>query len=66
VERKLAEGGYDARIVLQVHDELLIEVNDAQAQEVKTLVQETMRDAADLRVTLETDAHIGKSWLEAK
>ena len=66
VDRRLAQGGYDARIVLQVHDELLVEVADAQAEAVRELVAETMKHAATLKVALETDAHIGKSWLEAK
>ena len=66
VDKRLALEGYDARIVLQVHDELLIEVADEQAEKVKQLVADAMRHAASLRVTLETDAHIGKSWLEAK
>ena len=66
VDRKLDEGGYDARVVLQVHDELLVEVADAQADEVMKLVEETMENAAKLRVRLEADAHTGKSWLEAK
>lgn len=62
----LKENGYDARIVLQVHDELLIEVKDNQAEEVRLLVAETMKGAAQLKVTLEVDANIGKTWLNAK
>ena len=62
----LKENGYDARIVLQVHDELLIEVKDNQAEEVRLLVADTMKGAAQLKVTLEVDANIGKTWLNAK
>lgn len=66
VNKALKEGGYDARIVLQVHDELLVEVKVEQAEKVKTLVAETMKNAAQLKVVLEVDAHIGPNWLEAK
>ena len=66
VNRELKKHGLDARIVLQVHDELLVEVRENQAEETARLVTETMKNAADLKVTLEVDAHIGKSWLEAK
>lgn len=66
VKKALIEGGYDARIVLQIHDELLIEVKDDQAEEVKKLVENVMKNAVSLKVNLEVDAHIGKSWLQAK
>ena len=63
--RALAAEKLDAKIVLQIHDELLVEAAEAEAPRVLELLKETMRHAAELRVLLEVDAHIGASWLEA-
>ena len=65
VRRALAKEKLDARIVLQIHDELLVEAAESAAPRVLELLKETMRTAAELRVSLEVDAHIGGSWLEA-
>ena len=51
--------------MLQIHDELLVEADEKVAARVLELLKETMRNAAELRVSLEVDAHIGNSWLEA-
>ena len=56
----------DARVVLQIHDELLIEARENIAEDVKKIVCDEMTNAADLGIILEVDAHIGKTWLEAK
>ena len=66
VDKALCESGYDARIVLQIHDELLVEVKEDEAKRVLELVKQTMKQAVKLNVPLEVDAHIGKTWLEAK
>ena len=66
VDEALKESGYDANIVLQIHDELLIEVKEEEAEKVSKLVKKTMKEAVSLKVPLEVDAHIGKTWLEAK
>lgn len=66
VDQRLRESGLDARIVLQIHDELLVEVKREEADEVLELVADTMRNAVDLEVPLEVDAHRGETWLEAK
>ena len=65
VRRALIKSELPARIVLQIHDELLVETEKECAEEVLALVRDTMRKAADLKVALEVDAHIGDSWLEA-
>jgi len=65
VDRALSEKKLDARIVLQIHDELLVEAAKDSAEEVLRLVADTMKHAAKLKVDLEVDAHIGNSWLEA-
>jgi DNA polymerase-1 len=65
VDRALREQQYHAAIVLQIHDELLVEVKEEEADAVLKLVHDTMKQAAALKVELEVDAHKGKSWLEA-
>nr|WP_315034593.1 DNA polymerase I [uncultured Lachnoanaerobaculum sp.] len=66
VDEALEKSGFDARIVLQIHDELLVEVKEDEAAKVSELVEKAMREAVSLKVPLEVDAHIGKTWLEAK
>lgn len=66
VDEALNKSGFDANIVLQIHDELLVEVREDEAYKVKEIVERSMREAVSLKVPLEVDAHIGKTWLEAK
>ena len=66
VDEALEKSGFDARIVLQIHDELLVEVKEEEAAKVSELVEKAMKEAVSLKVPLEVDAHIGKTWLEAK
>ncbi|MDO4311916.1 MAG: DNA polymerase I [Eubacteriales bacterium] len=66
VNRKLREREMKSRLVLQVHDELLIEAYMPEVEEVKKLLQEEMEQAASLKVPLEIDMHTGKNWYEAK
>lgn len=66
VDEALKYKGYDARIVLQIHDELLIECRDDIKEEVKALVVDVMKNAVSLSVDLEVEANIGKTWLQAK
>lgn len=66
VDQALKKGGFQSRIVLQVHDELLIEAYQEEAGQVKELLVEEMKHAADLEVPLEVEAHEGKSWFDAK
>ncbi len=65
VDRKLIHGGYKSRIVLQVHDELLLEVYENEFEAVKAIVSESMSNAAKLKVKLEIGVESGKNWLEA-
>ncbi len=55
-----------SRLILQIHDELLIETKASEQEEVKALLEEEMKRAADLSVSLEVDLHTGESWYEAK
>ncbi|HET9600978.1 MAG TPA: DNA polymerase I [Acidimicrobiales bacterium] len=62
----LDEGGYASRLVLQVHDEVLLEVPTAEADDVAPLTVATMRGAAELRVPLEVNVSSGPTWADAK
>lgn len=57
---------YEATILLQVHDELIVEVLDAQVDEVAEIMQHTMQDAVALSVPLKVEVGKGQNWLEAK
>jgi len=56
----------EAQLIMQVHDELIVECPAASADHVAKLLEEEMTGAASLDVALEVEAHIGKNWLEAK
>lgn len=56
----------DARLILQVHDELIVECNEENAEKVCDLLEYEMENAAKLAVKLTAEAHHGKNWLEAK
>ena len=64
VDRRLR--GMNSRILLQVHDELLIETAPEELEAVKQILQEEMTGAAQLSVKLEIDVHDGENWYEAK
>ena len=66
VDRRLRAEGLRGRLVLQVHDELLVECPEEEAQRVAELLTEEMQNAAQLSVPLTAEAHCGKNWLEAK
>ena len=66
VNRRLKEQGLKSKLVLQIHDELLIEVYKPELSVVQAILQEEMEHAADLDVPLEIDMHTGENWYEAK
>ena len=66
VHRALQEGGYRSRLILPVHDELLIEAYKEEKDAVAKILKENMEHAADLLVPLDVDVHEGASWFEAK
>jgi len=55
-----------AHLILQVHDELIVECKSEDAQKVSQILQTEMQNAANLKVTLTADANYGKNWLESK
>ena len=66
VSRRLKEKQMKSRLVLQVHDELLIETYIPELEQVEEILKEEMERAADLKVPLLVDMHIGNNWYEAK
>lgn len=65
VDRELQDRGLESRIVLQVHDELLIETKESEVDVVKEIVEKEMRHVAELKVDLEIGVGVGKNWLDA-
>ena len=66
VNRDLKERNLKSRLILQVHDELLIETKVEELDEVKTILNDNMMKAAELSVPLIVDMHEGINWFEAK
>lgn len=66
VDQALRSEGLKSRIVLQVHDELLVEAHKEELDVVRKILTEQMRHAADLKVSLEVEAGFGNSWFDAK
>jgi DNA polymerase-1 len=66
VNEALKERGLKSQLILQVHDELLVETKEEEATEVREILAEEMKHAAKLLVPLEIDVKEGKSWYEAK
>lgn len=66
VNRELKEKGLRSKMILQVHDELLIEAHKDEVEEVKEILKRQMEQAADLDVPLIVDMHTGENWYEAK
>jgi DNA polymerase-1 len=64
LHRELARRGLRSRLILQIHDELLLEVPEAEAEPARTLVQEVMEGALKLDVPLVAAAKLGRSWAE--
>ena len=65
VHRRLKAEGLKARLILQVHDELIVECPGEEAEQVRQILTEEMENAARLSVPLLAEAHIGHSWAEA-
>jgi DNA polymerase-1 len=65
VEIALAREKVDARLIMQVHDELVLEVRDDQVENVKRLLREQMESAAQLSVPLLVEVGVGRNWDEA-
>lgn len=66
VWKALKAAGLKSKLILQVHDELLIETVKEEEEQVKAILADNMKAAAELAVTLEVDLHTGENWYEAK
>ena len=66
VYNRLAMENLDARLIMQVHDELIVECEESIADKVLDIVTFEMEHAVALAVDMQVDAHIGKTWYEAK
>ena len=66
VDRRLRKEGFKSRLVLQIHDELLVETAPEEQEKVAALLEEEMKHAADLKVELEIGMKTGKTWFETK
>ena len=66
VWKRLKRGNLDAKLILQVHDELIIECEESIADKVGKILKEEMENAVSMTVELTADVHTGKSWYEAK
>ena len=66
VYRELKDKGYSSRLILQIHDELLIEAYKNEEEAVRELLERCMTEAAELAVPLYVDVHTGQSLYDAK
>ena len=66
VDKALRDAGMQSRLILQVHDELLLECPPEEAEQAARLLREAMEGAMELRVPLVAEVHQGKNWAEAK
>ncbi len=66
LHRSLTDGGYTSRLILQVHDEVILEVPPSEREIMTSVVLDDMRGAFDLRVPLEVNLSFGPTWADAK
>ena len=66
VWRALKEAGLSSKLILQVHDELIIEARKDEAEKAKEILEQSMKEAAQLSVELVVDVHEGENWYDAK
>lgn len=66
VHDRLLEENLKSRLIVTVHDELLIEAAEDEIEQVRVILEEGMQQAAELQVKLEVDTHTGTNWYEAK
>ncbi len=66
VWNRLREERLDARLILQIHDELIVEASQTDAERASQILTQEMEKAFEMKVPLPADVHIGKDWYEAK
>ena len=65
IQRKLQEGDYKSKMLLQVHDELVFDIHNDELEYMKTMIQEEMQNAYIMNVPLDVEVGTGKNWLQA-
>ena len=66
VYKKLEENNLKSKLILQVHDELIVEAPENEKTKAELIVKEEMENACKMKVLLKSDAHSGESWYDAK
>ena len=66
VHNRLEEEGLKSNLILQVHDELIVESPIEEVERVRVLLKEEMENAVNLKVNLDVDLNVGDSWYETK
>ena len=66
VYKRLRDENLKSKVIIQVHDELLIETLESEKEQVYKILKDEMENACNLSVNMEIDIHSGKSWYEAK
>ncbi len=66
IDRRLKEEGMKTRLILQIHDELILEAPDGEAEKAALLLKEEMESAAQLKVPLSVESKTAKNWFDAK
>ena len=66
VYKRLKEGGYKAKLILQVHDELIIDAPKSEAEAVSVILKEEMENAVALKIPLTVDVGVGNTWFDTK
>jgi DNA polymerase-1 len=66
VYERMQKENLKAQLIMQVHDELIVEAPENEAEEVCRIVREEMENATKMNVKLTADVHSGKSWYDAK
>ena len=65
IHKKLSEGNYKSKMLLQVHDELVFDIHKSELEELKTMIKSEMESAYELAVPLDVEIGVGDNWLEA-
>ena len=65
VEKRFAEEGFESKVILQVHDELVIDTTPSELDRVMRAVKEEMERVMDIGIPLTAECNYGKNWLEA-
>ena len=66
VHDRIEKEGLDSRLILQVHDELVIDAPESEAERAAEILKEEMEGAVKLTVPLTVEVHCGKNWYDAK